>query len=1021
MNIAEYSIRNPVISWTFVVLLVAGGISSFFQLGQLEFPEFPIPQAMVITAYPGASPEQVEEEVSLPLERAIQQLEYVKTIDSVSSAGLSQISVELLETYKAAEQPQIWDELRRKVGDAQSILPPGVAPSIVNDDFSDVFGIMFNISSRDYSYRELENYADYLRRDLSLVEGVKKVSLAGTVTDQVIIEMSESKLSALGLNPSRIMSLIQNQNVVSNAGRVFVEGQSIRIHPTGEFQNIRELEQLLISKPGSSDLIYLGDIASISRQSDDAPKNLYRSNGNKAISLGISFAKGVNVVDVGKRVNERLKALEYSRPVGIDMDIVYDQPNVVEESVSAFLLNLAEAIVIVIVVLLFTMGLRSGLLMGTILLLTILGTFTGMKILNVELQLISLGALIIALGMLVDNAIVVTEGVLVSLQRGQSRMEAVKTVVSQNQWPLLGATVIAIIAFAPIGLSSNSTGDFMISLFQVLLIALFISWVLAITLTPLFCYHMFSEPLEGMVGEAADPYKGALFTIYRGLLCLALRHRLISLILTMAALAAAVIGFGNVKQSFFPPSNTPIFFVDAWLQEGTDIRQTEKTMQAIEKDVMRFNEVRNLTTVMGMGAQRFILTYAPEKMYSSYGQLIIQVDDLQTIKTVIPKIQRKLESSYPDAEFKFKLLENGPAPAARIEARFSGANPDVLRKLAAQAIEIAEAEPTAYAIRNNWREQVNIIRPQFDEAAARRSGLSKQTIDRTMLINFSGMPVGVYRDGSHLLPIVARAPDYERLNVDHINDLQVWSDERNTFVPISQAISAFNTATENPLILRRNLKRVLTVLADIHPFSEETADSVRQKIVADIEAIPLPEGYMLEWGGEYESSRDAQEGIFQSLPVGYLIMFLITIFLFSTLRQPIAIWSTVPLSIIGIAAGLLLLQMPFSFTAMLGMLSLSGMLVKNGIVLVEQINIESENASATPQSAILDACISRVRPVCMAALTTMLGMIPLVMDAFFSSMAVTIIFGLGFATVLTLVVLPVIYALLYRIRFDQAK
>ena len=1020
MNIAEYSIRNPVISWTLVVLLVLGGAASFLQLGQLEFPEFPIPQAMVLTAYPGASPEQVEEEVTLPLERAIQQLEYVKTIDSVSSAGLSQISIELLETSKASDQPQIWDELRRKIGDAQRTLSPGVLPSLVNDDFSDVFGVLFNISSTDYSYRELENYADYIRRDLSLIKGVKKISLAGTVTDQVIIEMSESKLATLGINPARILSLIQNQNVVSNAGRVLVEGLSIRIHPTGEFQDLHELEQLLISNPGSSELIYLGDIATISRKPDETPTNLYRSHGDKAISMGISFSKGVNVVDVGKAVNKRLAELEYSRPVGIDLAIVYDQPAVVEKSVADFLINLVEAVVIVIVVLLFTMGLRSGLLMGTILLLTILGTFIGMNLLKVELQLISLGALIIALGMLVDNAIVVTEGVLVGLQKGLSRIEAVKIVVSQNQWPLLGATIIAVIAFAPIGLSPNSTGDFLISLFQVLLIALLISWVLAITITPLFCYLMFSEPSEGMVGDASDPYKGALFTVYRSLLNIALRHRLASLALIIAALVAAIIGFGSIKQSFFPPSNTPIFFVDVWQQEGTDIRETEKNMQAIEQEVMNYQQVVNLTTVMGMGAQRFVLTYAPEKMYSSYGQLIIEVADLNTIRELIPEMRQSLETGFPDIDFKFKLLENGPAPAARIEARFFGSDPKVLRRLAAQAIEVAEAEPSAYAIRNNWREQVNIIRPQFDEAAARRSGLSKQSIDQTMLVNFSGKQIGVYRDGSHLLPIVARSPEAERLNANHISDLQVWSDERNTFVPVSQAVTAFATETENPLIMRRNLKRALTVLADIPPFSEETADSVRQKILGGIEAIPLPAGYSLEWGGEYESSRDAREGIFSSLPVGYLIMFLITVFLFSTIRQPIAIWSTVPLSIIGIAAGLLLLRMPFSFTALLGMLSLSGMIVKNGIVLVEQINIEAARESATAQSAILDACVSRVRPVCMAALTTMLGMIPLVFDAFFSSMAVTIIFGLGFATVLTLVVLPVIYALLYRIRFDQA-
>lgn len=1017
MNIAEYFIKNKVISWLFVTLLLVGGTMSFMGLGQLEFPEFPIPQAMVNTVYPGASPEQVEEEVTLPLERAIQELEYVKHLDSVSSAGVSQISVELKETVTAADQPQVWDELRRKVNDIQSSLPAGVMPSMVNDDFSDVYGILYNIRGEDYDYRELQNYGDFLRRELSLVDGVKKVSLAGTVQEQVVIEISQARLSTLGLQPDWIYSLVQNQNVVSNAGRMFIGGQSVRIHPTGEFQDISELERLIVSAPGSTQLVYLGDIADIYRTFDDVPINLYRSNGEKAISLGISFAKGVNVVDVGKAIELRMNELEANRPLGIELDQVYNQPEVVEASIKDFIWSLVQAIAIVIVVLLFAMGLRSGLLMGAVLLLTILGTFIGMNLLKIELQLISLGAMIIALGMLVDNAIVVTEGVLVSLQRGLSKMEATQMVVSQNIWPLLGATAIAIIAFAPIGLSPDSTGDFLGSLFQVLLISLLVSWVLAITLTPFFCYLFFNEPKEALVGSEADPYKGMFFAFYKKFLQKALRHRIISMSLVMLALVAAVIGFGHVKQAFFPPSNTPIFFVDVWLQEGTDIRQTEETMKSLEAEMMASDGVDNVTTVMGTGAQRFILTYAPEKLYRSYGQLIVEAKDLQTIEQLIPEIRQQFDSQYPEAEFKFKLLEMGPAPQARIEARFYGENPAILRQLADEARSIFLAEPLATDIRQNWREQVTVVRPQFNETAARRSGISKQALDSAMLLNFSGKTVGTYRDGSHLLPIVARAPEDERLNADQIMNLQVWSQERNSFVPVGQVVDGFESTIENPLIIRRDQRRMITVLADIPPFSTNTAETVRQKVLDQIEAIELPYGYTLEWGGEYETSRDAQENLFSSLPMGYLIMFLITVFLFSTIRQPLAIWITVPLALIGVSAGLLLLDMPFSFTALLGLLSLSGMLVKNGIVLVEQINIEAKK-DIRIQDAIVEACVSRVRPVCLAALTTMLGMIPLLADAFFSSMAVTIIFGLGFASILTLIVLPVTYSLLHRVQFD---
>ena len=1018
MNIAEYSIQNKVISWLFVVLLSVGGVISFNNLGQLEFPEFPLPMAMVNTLYPGASPEQIEEELTLPLERAIQELEYVKHIVSVSSAGTSQIMVELYDYYSAEQQEQIWDEMRRKVADTQMYLPPGVMPPFINDDFNDVFGILFNISGSEYSYRELEEYANILRRELTLVDGVKKVSLAGMVSEQVVIEMSQSKMASLGIDPNLIYGLIQNQNTVSNAGRMLVQGQQIRIHPTGEFDAISELEHLIISLPGSTELVYLSDIADIYIRYEESPMNLYRSNGEKALSLGISFASGVNVVEVGKAVDQRLAQLESSRPLGIELTTVYNQPEVVGEAVRDFLVSLVQAVAIVIIVLLIAMGLRSGLLMGGILLLTILGTFIGMSMLSVQLELISLGALIIALGMLVDNAIVVTEGVLVGLQRGMSRMESINTIVKQSIWPLLGATIIAILAFAPIGLSPDATGDFMISLFKVLLISLSISWILAITLTPFFCHMLFKSPKEGMAGLVDTPYKGVLFTIYKTLLNKALRHRIISLVLTVSALAAAIVGFGYVKESFFPPSNTPIFFVDVWMREGTDIRQTEENMKQLEQKVLAFDEVLNVTSVMGMGSQRFILTYQPENVYSSYGQLIIETDSLQTIETLLPQVKQKLEASYPEYDYKFKLMENGPAPQARIEARFYGSDPVVLRQLAVQAVEVIEQEPDAVDIRNNWREPVTVVRPIRDEAAARRSGISKQTLDDALLMNFGGKQVGLYRDGSYLMPIIAKVPESERMNADSINNLQVWSQERNAFVPITQAVTGFATETENPLIMRRNLKRVLTVLADVAPFSDDTPESMRQKLKDGIEAIPLPEGYELEWGGEYEMSKEANESVFRTLPMGYLAMFLITVFLFGTLRQPLAIWATVPLSMIGIAAGLLILNVPFSFNAMLGMLSLTGMVLKNGIVLVEQINIESAR-NMSIQNAITDACISRVRPVCMAALTTMLGMIPLLADAFFRSMAVTIIFGLGFATVLTLIVLPVIYSLLYRIRFDQ--
>lgn len=1017
MNIAEYSIRHKVISWMFVLLLLIGGGISFTGLGQLEFPEFTIKEALVITAYPGASPEQVEEEVTLPLEDALQQLDAVKHVTSINSAGLSQIQIEIKDSYDKTSLPQVWDEVRRKVNDTAGQLPPGTGTPQVMDDFGDVYGILFNLSGPDYSNRELSNYADYLRRELVLVPGVKKVSVVGNITEQVVIEISQQKLSALGLDQSYIYGLINNQNVVSNAGSLVIGDNRIRIHPTGEFGSIQDLARLIVSPPGSTELIYLGDIANIAKDYNETPTVLYHNKGEAALSLGISFSSGVNVVEVGQRVSERLTELESQRPIGMNLDTVYNQSSAVDDTVNGFLINLLESIAIVIAVLLLFMGLRSGLLMGLILLLTILGTFIVMKVLGIELQLISLGALIIALGMLVDNAIVVTEGIIIGLRRGKTRLEAAKQIVSQTQWPLLGATIIAIIAFAPIGLSQNASGEFCRSLFQVLMISLSISWITAITLTPFFCHLLFKDAPSD---DEQDPYKGWVFNLYRASLTLALRFRIVSILLVGVLLVSAVIGFGHIKNVFFPASNTPIFFVDIWMPEGTDIKATERFAADIEQQLLKQAEqqhtgLTHLTTVIGQGAQRFILPYQPEKGYPAFAQLIVEMQDLDAVKNYMPELERFLNQRFPQAQYRLKNMENGPSPAAKIEARFYGDDPEVLRALGAQVEAIFYAEPSMDGIRHDWRNQVPLVRPQLENAQARETGISKQDLDNALLVNFSGKQIGLYRETSHLLPIVARAPAEERLQADSLWKLQIWSSEHSTFVPATQVVSNFNTEWENPLVMRRDRMRMLAVLADPKLGSDETADSVLRKVKDKVEAIALPAGYHLEWGGEYETAGEAQTAVFSSIPLGYLAMFLITVFLFNSVRQPLVIWFTVPLALIGVSAGLLLFDAPFSFMALLGLLSLSGMVIKNGIVLVDQINLELSEGKAA-YSALLDSCVSRVRPVMMAAITTMLGMIPLISDAFFGSMAITIIFGLGFASVLTLIVLPVMYSLAFNIK-----
>lgn len=1014
-GIAAYFIRNRVISWMFALIFLIGGIAAFFGLGRLEDPAFTIKDAMVVTSYPGATPQQVEEEVTYPIEKAIQQLTYVDEVNSISSRGLSQITVTMKNNYGPDDLPQIWDELRRKVNDLKGTLPPGVNEPQVIDDFGDVYGILLAVTGDGYSYKELLDYVDYLRRELELVDGVSKVSVSGQQQEQVFIEVSMKKLSSIGLAPDTVFNLLSTQNVVSDAGAIRIGDEYIRIQPTGEFQSVEELGDLLITESGAQGLIFLKDVAEIKRGYVEVPNNIINFNGSLALNVGVSFAEGVNVVEVGKAFDHRLAELKYQQPVGIEISEIYSQPKEVDKSVSGFVVSLAQAVGIVIIVLLFFMGLRSGLLIGLILLLTVLGTFIFMKYLAIDLQRISLGALVIALGMLVDNAIVVVEGILIGTQKGRTRLQAATDIVTQTKWPLLGATVIAVTAFAPIGLSEDSTGEYCGTLFTVLLISLMLSWFTAISLTPFFADIFFKgQKIKQGEGEENDPYNGVIFVIYKKFLQFCMRRAWFTVVVLIAGLAASVYGFTFVRQAFFPSSTTPIFQLDVWMPEGTDIRATNTTLKELESWLAKQEHVDHITTTAGKGLQRFMLTYAPEKSYAAYGEITTRMENYEALKPLMAKFREYLKANYPEINYKLKQIELGPGGGAKIEARIIGSDPTVLRTIAAQVKDIMYADPQATNIRHDWRERTQVLEPQFNESQARRYGITKSDVDDFLSMSFSGMTIGLYRDGTTLMPIVARLPEDERIDIRNIEGMKIWSPAQSEFIPLQQVTMGYDMRWEDPIIVRKNRKRMLTVMADPDILGEETASTLQKRLQPQIEAIQMPPGYSLEWGGEYESSGDAQESLFTTMPMGYLFMFLITVFLFNSIKEPLIVWLTVPLALIGVTTGLLALNTPFGFMALLGFLSLSGMVLKNGIVLLDQIEIEMKSGKEA-YDAVVDAAVSRVRPVCMAAITTILGMIPLLPDIFFKPMAVTIMFGLGFATVLTLIVVPVLYRLFHKV------
>ncbi|RJG42637.1 efflux RND transporter permease subunit [Motilimonas pumila] len=1028
MNIAGYFIKNTVISWMFSLILLIGGSFAFLGLGQLEDPPFTIKDAVIITLYPGGTATEVEEEVSYPIEKAIMALPYVDEIRSLNTSGLSQITVTMKNIYGPEELPQIWDELRRKVNDMQNQLPPGAGKPLVNDDFGDVFGIMLMVSGNNYSYKDLSDYVDYVTRELELVPGVSKVSAAGKQQEEVFIEISLNKLASANIDPNLIMQLLNSQNMVAEGGDIRIDRQNLKLRPSGAFQSVEELENLIIPGTAGNKLIYLKDVAEVSRGYQDIPTNLVSFNQHEAINLAISFTSGVNVVEVGKAIDTKLAEIDFARPAGMIIETMYNQPNEVDKSVSSFVWNLVAAVVIVVAVLLVFMGFRSGVLIGLILFLTCLGTFMLMLQAEIELQRISLGALIIALGMLVDNAIVVVEGILIGRQRGQTTLESAQAIVKQTMWPLLAATVIAIAAFAPIGLSPDSTGEFAGSLFWVLLFSLFLSWITAITITPFFASLFFPDkPGQGEVKQEAtdstdnhDPYGGAFFTAYKALLNVCMRFRWFTVAVVCAAFVLSVLGFGYVKQSFFPPSTTPIFLVDVWMPEGTDIRQTKTTVSDMERMATKIDQVEFVATTVGKGFQRFMLTYTPEKNYAAYAQIAVRTESFESLGDVMQTYREMVEAAHPEAQLKFKRLEIGPSTDAKIEARIIGPDPDVLRRIGAQYMAVFNAQPGTVNVRHDWRERVKYIEPQFNETQARRLGISKADVEQTLNFAFSGAQTGIYRDGTTLLPIVSRLPDDERVDIESLASLRVWSPALSAYIPLQQVVDNFEVKFEDPIVQRKDRKRTLTVFADADFQYDILPAALFVQLKPQIEAVELPAGYELQWGGEYESSGDAQAALFASLPLGYLFMFLITVFLFNSVRKPLVIWACVPLPLIGITMGLLVLDKPFSFMALLGMLSLTGMLIKNGIVLVDQITIEIDSGKEKFE-AIFDSTVSRVRPVCMAAVTTILGILPLITDAFFESMAAVVMFGLGVATILTLIIIPVLYTIFFKVKYRDYK
>jgi multidrug efflux pump subunit AcrB len=1030
MSIAAGSVeRSTVVGFT-MLLLIIGGLGAFFALGQLEDPEFTIKNATVATFYPGASAAEVELEVTDRIEIAIQEMPQVEKLESVSKPGFSLVKIEILPQYPSEQLPQIWDELRRKVNDVTPSLPPGCGTPSVGDDFGDVYGFLLAVTGDGFSYDELENYADEIKKELSLVKGVARVELWGVPTRCIYIDVSQARLSQLGLSMEDIQRTLSEQNLVINSGAFDLNTERLRIDQTGAFTSPEDIGNLAIrgraapQTAGADELLRIRDIAQVRRGMVEPPSTRMRFKSKQTgdysmptIGVAVSNQSGENVVKLGRNLDLALSDLRSVLPAGIETHKISWQSDQVDESIDVFVISLIESVVIVVAVLWIFMGFWTASVVGLSgLLLTIIGTFLCMNLWGIDLQRMSLGALVIAMGMMVDNAIVVADGVLVRLQRGMDRRRAAIEAATQPAWPLLGATLIAVIAFYPIYASIEGAGEYCASLFQVVAISLLLSWVLSVTATPLLCIWMLPQPKT--TSASGDEFGGAFFVAFRRVLDLALRFRWMVVGGLVAAMFGALSLFPFIDKTFFPDSARLQLMVDYWAPQGTSIETVSHDMERIESHLLADEGVDAVSTFIGAGPPRFYLPVEPEGANPAYGQFIVNVKSLDELNRLVGELNPWLEENVPQAEPVVRRYGLGPSNTWTVEARVTGpgsVETGALRSVANQAVQIFQGSPNAAIVRTNWRQKTKKVLAEYSQERARWTGVSRADIAAAARRAFDGIPVGQYREKDKLYPIVARHVQDERQQFPgQIDVLQVMPSFSTQTVPLSQVTDSIDVVWEEAEIWRFNRRRCITVQArttDGVPASRLRADILPQM---EAFAAELPPGFRMDWGGEFEDSRDSQQSLIPGMIPAVLLMALILVTLFNDFRPPLVIVAVVPFALIGVTIGLLVMNQPLGFVALLGVMSLSGMMIKNAIVLLDEINAQ-KSLGKSDYDAVIISALSRLRPVGLAAGTTVLGVIPLLQDVFWVSMAVSIMFGLALGSVLTMIGVPVLYACIFRL------
>lgn len=1015
MNIIEYSIKHKSVVRYLTILIIILGIFSYIKIGKLEDPEFKIKEAIVVTLYPGATPHEVELEVTDKLENAVRQLPNVDKIQSISKNGYSQIKISLLESIPSKEIEQYWDNLRKKVTDAQKNLPLGTLPSIVLDDYGDVYGMFFSVTFDGYSDHEINKYIDFIKREFQSIPGVSKSILFGRKEEIIEITLNRENLNKLNINDKLILGTFLSQNIPVSISKFNYGNNTLQVNIDRNFHSIEDIENLIIfsnkNLKGEETNILLKEIATVKRTPKVPIGNLMRYNGKSAVGILLSPETGTNVVNTGKLIDKKIEELKKIIPAGIHIQKIYYQPDLVQTAINQFVLNLIESVIVVIGVLLFTMGIRSGLIIGSGLILSILGTLVILLIFKIDLQRVSLGSFIVAMGILVDNSIVVVDGILNALDTGVDRFKAMTEPPKKAALPLFAATLIAIIAFLPTYLMSTNAGEYISSLFWVIAISLSLSWIFSLTQTPAYADLYLKNNIITNKTESSKSIK--FYTLFQNILKKILSYRLLTISTVLVALIISFFIFLMVPKSFFPASDKKGFVLNLWLPEGKQIEITDQTSKIIENKLLENKNVVSVTSAIGSSVPRYYIATIPELTNSSYSQIIVFTKELSDVDKIGSDIISFARATLPDIQLEIRKYPNGVPTKYPIEIKFSGPDPHILFTLAQKAMDIMKDSNHIYNLKTDWRNKILTITPKYSQIASRKSLITPLDLGSGLNRANHGISLGNFKDGDQTLSILLKENTTNHLDSNSIWQTPIWGILNLESIPLKSLIDNFNISWENPIIIRENLVRSIKVQCDVS--LNAIPETVRKELKNKIENIKIPTGYTMEWEGEYAEQKKNIEAVGKFIPLQLILMFTICVLLFKNLKQPIIVFIVLPLALIGIAPGLFITNNSFGFMSIIGAVSLSGMMIKNSIVLLDQINYEIDILEKKPYDAIIDSATNRIRPVGLAAVTTIFGMFPLISDPLYGEMAITIIFGLTVSTLLTLFIVPLFYAIMYKI------